>query len=563
MKLIKNLTRWLGQSSSSLARAAFTVSVFSLLASLLGMFRDRLLAGTFGAGEKLDVYYTAFRIPDFFYNTLLLSIVSSAFLPVLSEYLCKKKNRKNSKPLSFGKDAREFIDSTLSVLVISILALALILWLTAPILVKLLAPGFGPEKQEVTSYLTRIMLLSPIFLGLSGILGNMLNLKKYFLFYSLAPVMYNLGIIFSIIFLVPVLGIKGLAWGVAIGAISHFLIQFVPALTLGLKLGWKWNLNHIGVKKVMRLMMPRSLHLGLLQTNWIIITGLATLLPAGSLTVFNLANNLQGVPLTIFGASFSIAAFPTLATLAAQKDMVKFRIYFSKILRQILFFVIPLSVLLIILRAQVVRIILGSGKFDWEDTILTLSVLGALAISLFAQSLNLLLARAFFALHNTVTPLKAGFVGVILNAGLGILIVKYWSVLAPFWEQQMRFAGMKAPIVGLAFSYSLSQIAIFFILFVSLYSRLNGMGTKEIKKAVNKICVATLFMGISAQFIKMLWGKIFPLSDVLNILSQIAVSSAVGILVYLFLCKVLKCKEINVLFNEYEKAKKSLKKIRK
>jgi len=553
MKLLNSTISWLGESSRSLTRAAFTVSFFSLVASILGMLRDRLLASSFGAGEKLDIYYTSFRIPDFFFNTLLLSIITSAFLPVLTHYLHNGEKRKTAKPLMFVKDAKEFIDSTISFLVLGILIVAGLLWLTAPFLVTLIAPGFSPEKQETTVLLTRIMLLSPIFLGLSGILGNMLNLRRYFLFYSLAPVMYNLGIIFSIIFLVPTLGIEGLAWGVALGAVFHFLIQFIPSLALGLHIKWNWNPFHKGIKKVLKLMLPRSIHLGLLQANWIIITGLASVLPAGSLTVFNLANNLQGLPLTIFGASFAVAAFPSLATFAARGELGKFRIYFSGILRQILFFVIPLSVLIIILRAQIVRIVLGTGRFDWEDTIATLSVLGVLAISLFAQSVNLLLARAFFALHNTVTPLKAGIAGVAINTGLGLAIIKYWEKLAPIFENQARFSGMKDPIVGIAFAFTISQVVIFIFLFVSLYSKLNGMGAKEIKNSVIKICLATLAMGAVVQAIKLGWGKFFPLSDVPNLFSQILVSSVVGIPVYLYLCKVLKCKEIKILEIEYEK----------
>jgi putative peptidoglycan lipid II flippase len=287
---------------------------------------------------------------------------------------------------------------------------------------------------------------------------------------------------------------------------------------------------------------------------------LASVLPVGSLTVFNLANNLQGLPLTIFGASFAVAAFPTLATLAARENMEKFRSHLSSVLRQILFFVIPLSVLIIILRAQIVRIVLGTGKFDWEDTVLTLSVLGVLAISLFAQSVNLLLARAFFALHNTMTPLKAGVIGVVLNAGLGFMAIKYWNRLAPFWENHERFQGMQAPIVGVALAYTISQLVIFICLFISLYSRLNGMGDLEIRKSIKKICLATIIMGAVVQGIKMIWGELFPLLNAPNVLSQVIIAGAFGVLVYLFICKNLNCREVKILQKEYEKISKCFKK---
>jgi putative peptidoglycan lipid II flippase len=543
----------------TLTRAAFVVGFFSLAASFLGMFRDRMLAGYFGAGPELDIYYAAFRVPDFFFNTILVSITSSAFLPVLTRYLHKPgqktsaKKEAEPKNLLFPKEAQDFIESLTSLLMLGLFGVTLILWLTAPFLTHWIAPGFSPEQQQATTALTRIMLISPIFLSFSGILGNVLNLRNYFFFYSLTPFVYNLGSIFAILFFVPYLGIQGLAWGIVLGAILHFAIQFFPALSMGLKFNWQWNPFHPGIKKVFKMMLPRSFHLGLLQGNLIITTLLASILPTGSLTVFTFANNIQGLPLGLFAASFAIAAFPTLSILAAREDTEKFKDEFSRIMCQILFFIIPLSVIIIILRAQMVRIILGTGRFNWEDTVLTLNVLGVLAVSLFAQGLNLLFVRAFFALHDTVTPLKSAIVGVIVNVAIGALAIKHWGWFSPLLAKNPHFASMDSPIMGLALAYTASQIAIFIFLFVGLHEYLKGIENTELKKSLGKIALATLVMGAATQLVKWGWGQLIPLSTFTAVAGQIVLSGLVGVAIYLLISKILKSKELIDFYNECPK----------
>ncbi len=548
---------YLESFTRSLTKAAFLVGMLSLLASLLGMVRDRMLAGTFGAGAELDIYYAAFRVPDFFFNTILVGITSSAFLPVLTEYLHKPGKRGERKttgsPFDFPKGAQDFINSLVSTLLVGLLFLSVILFFIAPIFTDLIAPGFTQEQKEATVLLTRIMLLSPFFLSFSGVLGNILNIRKYFFFYSLAPVIYNLGAIIAIIFFVPSMGVAGLAWGISLGAFCHMMMQFLPAKVLGLKLNWRLNPRHPGIIRVIKMMIPRSVHLGVLQLNLIATTFLASTLPVGSLTVFNFANNLQSVPLGLFGASFAIAAFPALSIMAAKKQKKEFRDEFSSIMCKILFFIIPLSAILIILRAQIVRLILGSGKFDWEDTILTFNVLGILALSLFAQSLNILFVRAFFAIHDTITPLKSGIIGLIVNVGTAILIVKEWSCIAPFVEKSTSCAGVKAPIVGLALAYTFSQIATFFFLLIGLSKYLKGMKIKAIKSSLVKIALSTLLMGAVVQIIKWVFGVFFPLSTFISVATQVSLCSLFGIAIYLLICKTLKCKELTELYNECPK----------
>ena len=214
------------------------------------------------------------------------------------------------------------------------------------------------------------------------------------------------------------------------------------------------------------------------------------------------------------------------------------------------FFVIPLSAFLIILRAQVVRIVLGSGRFDWEDTILTLTVLGILSLSLFAQSLNLLFVRAYFALQDTTTPLKSGILGLICNITIGAVSVKYWHLIASFTENKINIAGFSSPITGLALAYTISQIAIFIFLFIGLRDPLKGIEVRSIKKSLKKIALATFLSGLVVQIAKWSWGVFIPLTTFLSVLGQIALAGTLGIAFYLFICKILKCKELKNLYHE-------------
>ncbi len=541
----------------SLTRAAFVVAFFTLMASLLGMLRDRFLAGTFGAGQELDIYYASFRIPDFFYNTILVGLTSSAFLPVLTGYL--KKSEKNiracslEKKLRFSKEAENFIGSLITILSGILLILSALVFCFAPFIIEWITPGFSDHQKAETVKLTRILILSPIFLSFSGLIGNLLNLRNMFVFYSLAPIIYNLGSIFSIFFLVPFLGLSGLAWGIVIGAFGHFLIQFIPAKRFGFQLKFRWQPNHPGIKRVWKMMLPRSIHLALLQINLVVTTLFASTLPIGSLSVFNFANNLQSLPLGMFGASYAVAAFPTLALLVSKNNRTEFTRRFNDTMCQILFFIIPLSIIVIVLRAQIVRLVLGSGKFDWEDTILTLNVLGILTLSLFAQSLNLLFVRAFFALRDTVTPLKSAFIAVFFNISLGFFTIKYWGSLAPFLEKETHLSGLGSPIVGLAFAFSISQVAMFIFLLVGLQDYLKKTAVLIIQKSLAKIALASLLMGGVLQTIKFFWGILIPLDSFLTVAGQVFISSIFALFSYLFFCKTLKCKEFENLINECPK----------
>jgi putative peptidoglycan lipid II flippase len=500
-KLVKN--KFLNEKpTQSVAAAAFIISLAGIASRILGVIRDRILAGNFGAGDTLDAYYAAFRIPDTLYNLLVLGALSAAFIPVFTELVSKKNEEK----------AWRMASGILMLQVCAMTLLAIIFAVFAPFFIKLITPGFSPEKMQTTVMFTRIMFLSPIFLGISAIFGGILVSFKKFLAYSIAPIIYNIGIIIGAVVLVPMMGTVGLAWGVVLGAFMHMLIQYPAAKISGFSLqgSIREALVDKGVRHVLRLMIPRAMSIAVTQVNFLVITIFASTLAAGSLAVFNFANNIQSAPLGLFGVSFAIAIFPTLSSYAALENKEEFVKVFSKTVRQVLFFVIPVSVLIFVLRAQIVRVLLGSGKFDWEDTILTFQTLGFLAISLFAQSLIPLLTRSFYALQNTKTPFYIALVSEAVNILAVIFLIGRFQV------------------VGLAIAFSLASVVNMLLLIYFLRKQLQTVDARKIFNSAGKIVVASVIAGIGAQGSKYLIGSQGELDTFLRVFTQLVFASVIG-----------------------------------
>ncbi len=409
--------KFFNKSITNVTAAAALVAISSLISRLLGVIRDRILAGSFGAGSTLDIYYAAFRIPDLIFNLVVLGALSAGFIPIFSSLI---KNKNNNK-LENNKEAWLLASNILNFLFLGLAFLSIIGIIFSPQLTKLIAPGFSQEEQLSTALLTRIMFLSPIFLGMSGVLGGILQSFKRFVIYSLAPIFYNIGIIIGALFFVNFWGISGLAWGVVLGAFLHFIIQIPSTLNLGFKYSLFLSWRDKKIRRIGKMMIPRTLSLAISQINLVVITIIASSLPSGSLTAFNFANNLQSFPIGIFGISFAIAAFPALAENANNKEMLGK--HFSSAIRQILFFIIPATILIIALRAQIIRVVLGTGNFDWRSTLMTMNALGFFAVSLFAQATIPLLTRVYYARENSHTPFYFGLFSIIIN----IILSFYFS----------------------------------------------------------------------------------------------------------------------------------------
>lgn len=512
----------------SITGAAFVIAIMGLASRLLGLVRDRILASKFGAGDELDIYYAAFKIPDLVFNLLILGALSAAFVPVFTSLVSNKKE----------KEAWELVNKVLTLMVIGLLVVVLILFFMTPLLTQLITFGFNQEKQNAVSSLTRIMLFSPILMGISGLFGGILNSFKKFFFYSLAPIFYNVGIIIGVLFFTGKFGIIGLAWGVVLGAFLHFLIQLPETLRCGMRFRPNFDFNDKNLFKIIKLMVPRTMGLAVAQINLLVITILASTLRAGSLAIFNLANNIQSVPLGIFGISFATAAFPTLSACWAQERKDDFVENFSKTFRSIMFFAIPFSVVFIILRAQIVRVVLGAGKFDWEDTILTFQALGIFSLSLFAQSLIPLLARAFYSIHDTKTPFIVGLLSGIINFVMAFFLIEILK---------------DNKILGLVLAFAFSSVFNMLLLLILLRKKIGELDERKIIKSTWKIIFTSFVMAVFMQFSKYELSHIVNMDTFLGVFFQMAIALLVGGMVFVWIGKIMRIEELNYFLNGINK----------
>jgi len=435
---------FLNNKSKTIASAAMILGAASLVSRFLGLIRDRILAGTFGAGDELDIYYAAFRIPDLVFSLLVLGAISAGFIPVFISYLQKDKDK-----------AWHLANSVLNLMTLSLIVVCLVLIVFAPWLMKIIAPGFSSEKMSLTIQLTRIMFLSPLFLALSAVFGGILQSFRRFLVYSLGPIMYNLGIIFGVIFLVEYFGLKGLAYGVVLGAFLHAIIQIPTAYLCGYRWQPVLDFKFEGVKRIFKMMPPRIINLALNQMTLVIMTILASFLAIGSITVYNLSYNIVSFPLGVFGVSFVIATFPELSKQAQKKNIPEFNKVFYTTFRKILFLIIPTSLIFIIFNKLIVKIILGTGQFGLEEVILTSQTLGYFSIGLFAEALILLFLRGFFAWEDTKTPFLIGSFATIVR-------------LSGAWYLS-SFMG----VPGLALGFSIGSILHLALLFIVFRRKIN------------------------------------------------------------------------------------------
>ena len=533
---------------NGLHQAAFLLAFASVGAKVLAILRDRLLASSFGAGKSLDIFYASFRLPDLLYVFSLFLVSITALIPVFLE----KRDQK--------KDSHVFINGIFTVFVIFTIITIIILFLAIPYLVGVIAPGFSGEDTNTMINLSRILLLSPLFLGLSNIVSSVIQSYKRFFVYALSGVLYNAGIIVGILFFYPKFGINGLAVGVVLGAFFHFLIQvptfiklgYFPKFTLSVFKKEEWS----DIVRILKLSFPRTLGLGLNQLVLVAITAFASFLAVGSIAVFNLASNLQSIPLGIIALSYSVAAFPSLAKNIIRHEKEKFLNSVVSSFRHILFWLIPITVLFIILRAQIVRVVLGAGAFTWADTRLTAAALALFTISLFAQGIILLLVRAFYAAGKTKLPVLINITSslsiVCFSAGL-LYIFKYFPVFQASFGDFLRVDSVAgASVLVLPLAYSLGSILNFLLLFY-FFEREFGYISSYIRKSFLQISFVSIIMGFVAYLGLSAFSGYFNLETFWGIFAQGFLAGILSLIVGFFLFKGLKNKEFEELSSSLKK----------
>ena len=388
-----------------LHQAAYVLALFTLASQILALVRDRILAHQFGAGHELDIYYAAFRIPDLLY--VLFASVLSVYVLLPFVYRAKQD----------GDEAGRLVLSQMfTIFLVVYIVVSITTIVIAPTLVTYFFPGFSATSYDEVVLLLRILLLQPLFLGISSLLGVITQLQHRFVIYAISPLVYNVGIILGAVVLYPLFGLVGLVLGVVFGALGHMAVQIPLVIRSQLAFTLVFNIDWKLMRQIAKVAVPRAVTLSLNQILLIVLVSLASLMSVGSVSVLQFAYNLQSVPLAIIGMSYSVAAFPTLAELLVQKKHQEFNNFVITALRHIIFWSLPIITLVVVLRAQIVRVLLGSGSFDWHDTRLTAAVLGLFVVSLTAQSFLLLLVRAFYAGGRTRIPFILTLVGTIVGS---------------------------------------------------------------------------------------------------------------------------------------------------
>ncbi len=463
-------------ANRQIARAAGTVMAAFLLSNLTGLVRQMLISRAFGTQDVIDAYNAASAYPDLVFNLIAGGALASAFIPTVTDFLAKG-DRKNAWHLT---------SSIANLIVLLLTVVSLVSAILAPWIVQYLAPKFEPHLQALTVDLLRILLVAPVIFGVSGLCMGLLNAHQVFIWPALGPTMYSVGMILGVLFLSPSLGIYGLAWGAVLGSLMHLAIQ-VPALvrlperryfaTLGLRFA--------AVREVGRLMAPRLLGVGAVQINFVVNTILATGQPEGSLTALKNAWVIMAMPQVVIAQAIAIAALPTFASQAARGEEDEMRSSLAATLRSVILLSVPASVGLILLRVPLTRLLFERGEFDAHSTQLVAWALLWYAAGLVGHSLVEIASRAFYALHNTLTPVLVSLGAMSLNVIFSLVFSS--AFLNAGWP----------PHGGLALANSLATALEMVALLVLMRRRLGGIKAGLILAVSLQTIGASLVMGIA------------------------------------------------------------------
>ena len=477
------------QANNQIARAAGVVMIGFVLSSLTGLLRQVMIANVYGTEGIIDAFYAATVLPDALFALVAGGALSSAFIPTFTGFLAKN-----------DKEGAWTLASAIGNLVFIVLTiLSALAWVYAQELVEtFIAPEFTLEQQILTAEMLRILLLSQIILGISGLLMGILNSHQSFLLPALAPTLYWVGIIFGLLAFVPSMGIHGLAWGTVLGAGLHLGIQLPGLFRLpGRKYSPTLGLDNPSVRLVGKLIAPRLLGAAVVHLNFMVGSNLASGMVEGSLTAYKNAYMVMMMPQAIIAQSISIAALPTLSRQFATEKLDQMRASLASALRGILFLSLPATFGLILLRVPVVSLLFERGAFDERSVSLTAWALLWFTVGLVSHSVLEIIVRAFYAMQDTRTPVAIGVGAMSLNVVFSLVLTSWfenWGLM---------------PHGALALANSLATTLESALLLVIMRRRLKGIegrviltGTAKSLAAVGGMSLAVwlwLGSGISAS----------------------------------------------------------------
>ena len=501
-----------------LVTASLILTVAALVSRLLGWVRLLVIGSQFGASRELDAYFAAFRIPDAIFQLVVAGALSAALIPVFQGYRARGQEA----------EAWQLASSIINLVLIALAALSLLMAIFAPILVPIVAPGFDAPTTELTIRMTRVMLLSPVLIGMGAVVTGILNSHQQFTVPAIAPLLYNLAIIAAAIFLAPVMGVEGLAVGVAVGSLAHLAIQLPSLARVGQRYDLTIGLRHPGVRRVAWLMGPRMLGLAAGQLNFLVSTVLASGLPEGSLTAYNYAFQLSQIPVGVVGVSIAVALFPTLSQDAALGRIGDIRRQVANAVRVLVFVAAPLMAIMIVLREPLTAVFYQYGAFTEAAADRTASTLLFFAIGLVGHIVVHVLTRTFYAMQDTRTPVTWAIAAVTLNVPLMALLVGPMGV------------------EGLALALSISAVLEVLGLLWSLHRRIESVEEASILRSLMRAAVAG---GASALLmlgaLTLVEGSVAGLLDnVVGRLLALLVLSAAGVATFMVVAAALRSPEL-------------------
>lgn len=466
-------------SQREIVRAAGIVMVAYVLSGILGLVRQMILSSTFGADRDLDAFYAALRLPETLFALIAGGALGSAFIPVFSGFLNRDE----------FDGAWRLASVVMTTVALVATVAALIGFIFAELLVTyLLLPSASAEMHNLTVELMRVMLVTVVIFGVSGLVMGILNAHQHFTAPALTPSMYNLGLIFGAVAFTPSMGIHGLAWGAVLGASLHLLIQVPTLIRLPhLKLRPSLALRTEGVYEVLRLMGPRLLGLAVVQVNFWVNIALASAMFIGSITALQTAYTLMFVVLGILGQAMGTAIFPTLAAQHARNDHDGFQQTLSSALRNVLFLSIPAGLGMAILSRPIMAVLFERGEWTAIHTSAAAWALIFYSIGLIGHVMLEILARTFYALHDTWTPVLVGGAAMVLNVVLSFTFVAVFRALGADSLSQ-------GPFGGLALANSLATALESTVLWVILRRRIPQMNPAPILRTLSRTALAALGM---------------------------------------------------------------------
>jgi putative peptidoglycan lipid II flippase len=510
----------LARRQSSILSAAFVIMGTVVLSQILGLIKKRLLISYFGASVTTGVFDVASKLPDLIFQLVIASALSSAFIPVFSDLLSKGKD----------EEAHKMASNLLTVGIVIFFILSLILTIFAPFFLKVLNPGggFSPNDMALMANLMRIIVFGQLLIVIGTFFAALLQSYNHFFIPGFALALYNLGIIIGLVTLSPYIGIYSGAIGTILGATFFILLQLPLVRKLGFKYKPSFSLNNKSVRTIGSLMWPRTISNAIFQIGTVMIVALVSFLPqtGRNYIIFDLAQTIAFAPVALIGQAIAQAAFPVLAR--ERNNLQNFKLTFMNSFNQMLYLILPISILILVLRIPIVRLVFGAPRLDWPATVLTGRTLAFFAFSIFAQALIALVYRAFYALHDTKTPLIIGAISTLFMLILGYIFI------VPF----------ELGISSIAVAYSISGILQLILLLILLSKKTGGFHLPSLLVSWFKIGASSFFTAFALYIpIKLLDQLVFDTTHTVNLIILTGISSLAGLSLYLFMTWFFDVKE--------------------